>query len=97
MQVESRIEVIDFFWYGCPYCNQSQPPLERWNQACDSLEVTRRDNEKAKLNRAHDINGTPVLVVQGLYLNSGNMATTLDGMIPILEGLIQRIRDTPAT
>lgn len=24
------IEVIDFFWYGCPYCNQLQPALERW-------------------------------------------------------------------
>jgi thiol:disulfide interchange protein DsbA len=25
-----RIEVIDFFWYGCPYCNQLQPALEAW-------------------------------------------------------------------
>ena len=25
-----RIEVIDFFWYGCPYCNQLQPFLEEW-------------------------------------------------------------------
>ncbi|MCW5605616.1 MAG: thiol:disulfide interchange protein DsbA/DsbL [Burkholderiales bacterium] len=25
-----RIEVIDFFWYGCPYCNELQPPLESW-------------------------------------------------------------------
>ena len=25
-----RIEVIEFFWYGCPYCNQLQPPLEAW-------------------------------------------------------------------
>jgi thiol:disulfide interchange protein DsbA len=24
------IEVIDFFWYGCPYCNSLQPALERW-------------------------------------------------------------------
>lgn len=24
------IEVIDFFWYGCPYCNTLQPALERW-------------------------------------------------------------------
>jgi len=26
----NRIEVIEFFWYGCPYCNELQPPLERW-------------------------------------------------------------------
>lgn len=25
-----RIEVIEFFWYGCPYCNELQPALERW-------------------------------------------------------------------
>jgi protein dithiol oxidoreductase (disulfide-forming) len=25
-----RIEVIEFFWYGCPYCYQLQPPLEQW-------------------------------------------------------------------
>ena len=25
-----RIEVIEFFWYGCPYCNQLQAPLEAW-------------------------------------------------------------------
>jgi len=27
-----RIEVIEFFWYGCPYCNQLQPALESWLQ-----------------------------------------------------------------
>jgi thiol:disulfide interchange protein DsbA len=25
-----RIEVIDFFWYGCPACNAFQPELEAW-------------------------------------------------------------------
>ena len=25
-----RIEVIEFFWYGCPYCNALQPSLESW-------------------------------------------------------------------
>jgi protein dithiol oxidoreductase (disulfide-forming) len=27
-----KIEVIDFFWYGCPYCNELQPALESWRQ-----------------------------------------------------------------
>lgn len=26
----NRIEVIDFFWYGCPACNALQPDLEAW-------------------------------------------------------------------
>jgi thiol:disulfide interchange protein DsbA len=30
VQSANSIEVIDFFWYGCPYCNSLQPALERW-------------------------------------------------------------------
>ena len=30
--IGERIEVIEFFWYGCPYCNQLQPALESWLQ-----------------------------------------------------------------
>ena len=29
-ETSDRIEVIDFFWYGCPYCNELQPALESW-------------------------------------------------------------------
>ena len=25
-----RIEVVEFFWYGCPYCANLQPSLEGW-------------------------------------------------------------------
>lgn len=25
-----KIDVIDFFWYGCPYCYELQPALEDW-------------------------------------------------------------------
>lgn len=28
--IASGIEVIDFFWYGCPHCYNLQPALERW-------------------------------------------------------------------
>ncbi|HTP95018.1 MAG TPA: thiol:disulfide interchange protein DsbA/DsbL [Burkholderiales bacterium] len=27
-----KIEVIDFFWYGCPFCNKIQPKLEEWRK-----------------------------------------------------------------
>lgn len=26
----SAIEVVEFFWYGCPFCFQLQAPLEAW-------------------------------------------------------------------
>ena len=28
----ANIEVIDFFWYGCPFCNELQPALVRLDQ-----------------------------------------------------------------
>jgi thiol:disulfide interchange protein DsbA len=30
VQSGARIEVIDFFWYGCPHCYNLQPALEEW-------------------------------------------------------------------
>ena len=30
VETTGKIEVIDFFWYGCPYCNDLQPALEAW-------------------------------------------------------------------
>jgi thiol:disulfide interchange protein DsbA len=26
----NKIEVIEFFWYGCPHCNSLQPSLKTW-------------------------------------------------------------------
>ena len=30
VETGEMIEVIDFFWYGCPYCYRLQPSLEEW-------------------------------------------------------------------
>ena len=27
---DGKIEVIEFFWYGCPHCYQFEPMLETW-------------------------------------------------------------------
>ena len=37
-----KIEVIDFFWYGCPGCNAVQPALEAWIKRKPSDVVLRR-------------------------------------------------------
>ena len=38
----SRVEVIDFFWYGCPYCNHFEPQLEAWLESKpDNVDFTR--------------------------------------------------------
>lgn len=26
----NKVEVLEFFWYGCPHCNNLQPSLEAW-------------------------------------------------------------------
>jgi len=162
------IEVIDFFWYGCPYCNQLQPALEewirrkpgdisvrripavlreswashariyytlealgeaehlhqrvyyshhverlqliqpevltewavrhgiareRWEQAYHSAEVGRKVEQAAQLVRTYGVTATPTLVVQGRYLTSGNMAGSIENMIPVLDGLIRLARE----
>jgi thiol:disulfide interchange protein DsbA len=38
----ARIEVIDFFFYGCPYCNDMRPMLERWRKTLPADVVFRR-------------------------------------------------------
>ena len=25
-----KIDVVEFFWYGCPHCNTLEPALEAW-------------------------------------------------------------------
>lgn len=32
ISVPGKIEVIEFFWYGCPHCNAFEPALEPWTQ-----------------------------------------------------------------
>ncbi|MES9994251.1 MAG: thiol:disulfide interchange protein DsbA/DsbL [Candidatus Thiodiazotropha sp.] len=27
---DGKVEVIEFFWYGCPHCYQMEPQLETW-------------------------------------------------------------------
>jgi len=27
---KGKIEVVEFFWYGCPFCNQLEPFLKEW-------------------------------------------------------------------
>ena len=38
----SRIEVIEFFYYGCPICYETQPLLSRWLTAAPEYVALRR-------------------------------------------------------
>ena len=36
-----RIEVIEFFWYGCPVCYETQPRLTRWLPGAPDVQLQR--------------------------------------------------------
>jgi thiol:disulfide interchange protein DsbA len=171
LSIANGIEVIDFFWYGCPYCHNLQPALERWisrkpadvtvrripavlrdswaphariyyalealgeverlhqrvyhgyhveelamskpevvsdwaarngiarerwDEAYNSAAVQRKVDEAAKLSRAYSVAGTPSLVVNGRYLTSSSMSESLNGVVVILDGLVQKVRSEAA-
>jgi len=37
-----KIEVIEFFWYGCPHCNAFEPALDAWQKKLPSDVAFRR-------------------------------------------------------
>lgn len=37
-----KIEVIEFFWYGCPHCSEFEPSLDAWSKRLPSDIVFRR-------------------------------------------------------
>lgn len=37
-----KVEVVEFFWYGCPHCNRFEPQLEDWIKKAPKDVVVRR-------------------------------------------------------
>ncbi len=37
-----KLEVVEFFWYGCPHCNDFEPALEGWTKTLPADVVFRR-------------------------------------------------------
>ena len=36
LQVAGKIEVLEFFWYGCPHCNAIEPMVQAWKKTLGS-------------------------------------------------------------
>ena len=169
VETGERIEVIDFFWYGCPYCNDLQPALEewlkrkpddvalrrvpailrdswaphariyyalellgeverlhlkvyggyhveqlhmskpevmeqwaakhgierqRWLDAYFSPETDARIARAFQATKRYDVQGTPSLVVDGRYLTSSSMTSTVRGVVTVLEDLVRLARQS---
>lgn len=39
-----KIEVIEFFWYGCPHCDKLEPAVEAWEKRLAKDVVFRREH-----------------------------------------------------
>ena len=37
-----KIEIVEFFWYGCPHCNAFEPSLDAWSRKLPADVVFRR-------------------------------------------------------
>ena len=167
--IPDKIEVIEFFYYGCESCNRLEPQLQSWLTtlpqdiffrrvpalrrtawvalarvyfALEQLGEIERlhmrvyqavhdeglnlgnsselyewaqkvgldrgklepvldsDVVRAQVQRAHDatvaygIRATPSFVVDGKYVTSGGMVGSLEALLPIVDGLIDKARDT---
>ena len=44
VSANGTIEVIEFFWYGCPHCKQLEPALEAWERGLPADVVLRREH-----------------------------------------------------
>src|ERR1044072_2717224 len=42
--VPGKIEVIEFFWYGCPHCNALEPMVEAWEKRLPKDVVFRQEH-----------------------------------------------------
>ena len=42
MPSDGKFEVVEFFWYGCPHCNEFEPALEAWTKTLPADVVFRR-------------------------------------------------------
>lgn len=42
MPADGKFEVVEFFWYGCPHCNDFEPALEAWTKTLPADVVFRR-------------------------------------------------------
>jgi thiol:disulfide interchange protein DsbA len=162
-----KIEVIEFFYYGCESCDRLEPRLQAWlavlppdvsfrrvpalrrtawvaltrvyfaleqlgeidrlhtqvyravhddglnlGNSTELFEWAHRvgldraklesllesDQVRTQVQRARDatvaygITATPSFVVDGRYLTSGGMAGSLDALLPIVDGLVDKVR-----
>ena len=63
-----KIEVIEFFWYGCPHCNSLEPAVEAWEKKLPKDVVLRREHVIWQGNSATEIHARLFLTLRAMNL-----------------------------
>ena len=162
-----KVEVLEFFWYGCPHCFDLEPALTKWvknlpkdvefkrvpaifreswvpgaklyyaleamgeldrlhkdvfdaihadrtnlfdekiltewlskkgvdrkkfGETYSSFSVQSKVQRAMQITQASKIQGVPAVAVQGKYVTSNSIAGGMDGIFPILDDLIAKVR-----
>jgi thiol:disulfide interchange protein DsbA len=64
----------------------------RWNDAYFSPEVDARIARAAQATKRYEVQGTPSMVVDGRFLTSSSMTSTVRGILPVVDDLIRLAR-----
>lgn len=65
---ESKIEVVEMFWYGCPHCNQLEPFVNSWQK--DLPEDVKLVRVPAMFGGVWDIHGQLFLTLEALKVEN---------------------------
>lgn len=97
-ETPGKIEVIEFFWYGCPHCNQLEPLLNAWEKRLPKDVVLRREHVIWPGRRETEVHARLYLtlramnlleiVVNGKYMTSLGTAHGPDKLFGVLDKLI---------
>jgi len=68
-----KIEVVEFFWYGCPHCNHLEPAVQAWAKTLPPEVAFRR--EHVLWNGRTDMDGHARLFVALKTMNQVNALT----------------------
>lgn len=93
-----KIDVLEFFWYGCPHCYAFEPVLEAWVKQLPPLiafrpvhvffgERTRNHQRLFYTLQAMGVEGQMRMPVFNAIHQQGNMLDTPEAMIKLLQPL----------
>jgi protein dithiol oxidoreductase (disulfide-forming) len=64
----------------------------KWNENFNSFSVNARVNRAGQIWRAHKIDGTPAVGIDGKWVTAPSMVGTLDGALAVMDFLVARAR-----